>query len=202
MELGLEDEGSRDWRAVGLVPKSSPGKSKEGGKDTEPYCIIGSPPCTAFSIWNQGMNFRKMPQEKIQQAMHEGRLHLNFMASLYRRQMAKGKFFLHEHPFGAWSWKLDFVLDFCERNGVERVRGDQCPFGQQSWDREGQGLVLKPTGWLSSSPAVLAEVSRRCSNSTKTKPWHRHILLEAGRAKAAERYPPVMIEAILRGIKA
>ena len=63
----------------------------------QPDWLIGSPPCTAFSIWNYAMNYPKMDQEKVAQAISEGRTHLNFVVSLYRQQMMRGKYFLHEH---------------------------------------------------------------------------------------------------------
>ena len=44
----------------------------------EPEWIIGSPPCTAFCIWNGQMSYRKMPVEKVKQAIAEGERHLNF----------------------------------------------------------------------------------------------------------------------------
>ena len=58
-------------------------------KELDPDWIIGAPPCTAFSIWNYGMNYKKMSAESVRAKLEEGRLHLNFVASLYEL-----------HPFG------------------------------------------------------------------------------------------------------
>ena len=52
-----------------------------------PDFIIGSPPCTAFCAWNVHMNSRKMKPEKVKAVLKEGRMHLEFMASLYRLQI-------------------------------------------------------------------------------------------------------------------
>ena len=57
----------------------------------QPDWLIGSPTCTAFSIWNYAMNYPKMAQEKVAQAISEGRTHLNFVVSLYRKQMMRGR---------------------------------------------------------------------------------------------------------------
>ena len=36
--------------------------------DTDkPTWLIGSPPCTFFSSWNQGINHRRMPAEKVEE---------------------------------------------------------------------------------------------------------------------------------------
>ena len=49
------------------------------------------------------MNHPKMDQEEMRKAVDQGRTHLNFVVSLYRKQMLKGKHFLHEHPATAAS---------------------------------------------------------------------------------------------------
>ena len=53
---------------------------------------------------------------------------------------------------------------------------------------------MKPTRFLSSAPAVLEALGRRCDRK------HQHQVLEgSGRAAAAARYPPGLCRAILRG---
>ena len=68
----------------------------------DPEWVLGAPPCTAFSLWNHGINYKKINKEKVHAMMEEGRLHLRFACSLYRRQIARSKFFLHEHPTSAF----------------------------------------------------------------------------------------------------
>ena len=86
--------------------------------------------------------------------------------------------------------------------GVEVRRGHQCPFGQRSKDAEGEGLVAKPTGWMSNCSEVLDAVAVECSNRNKPAVQHHgHVQLIGGRASAAERYPPRLIKAILRGLR-
>mgnify|MGYP003333620156 FL=1 len=76
---------------------------------TNPDWVIGSPPCTPFSIWNYGINYKKMDPEKVKKMIAEGQVHLNFVCSLYRSQMRRGKWFLHEHPATAMSWKEERI---------------------------------------------------------------------------------------------
>ena len=50
-----------------------------------PMWIIGAPPCTSFSIWNHAMNHKKKDPQRVREQLKEGRLHLQFACSLYRR---------------------------------------------------------------------------------------------------------------------
>ena len=49
--------------------------------EDDPDWIVGSPPCTAFSIWNRQMNYRKMDSEKARDAIEEGVRHLTVVVS-------------------------------------------------------------------------------------------------------------------------
>ena len=128
-------------------------------------------------------------------------MHLSFCFALYRHRAANGCYFLHEHPWSAWSGKLDLVQDFMQRTDVYLGRGDQCPFGQWRADEHGPGLVLKPTGWLSSSLHIFEHVAVRCCNTIQNRsvPHHRRVHLESGRAKACQAYPPALERAIVEG---
>ena len=83
--------------------------------------------------------------------MVEGIQRLRFCAKLYATEVQEGRYFLHERPDRAWSWKLDFMVNLSEMEGVSRVAGHQCCWGQQTIDFDGKsmGLFLKPTGWTS-----------------------------------------------------
>ena len=70
----------------------------------EPRWVIGSPPCTAFCQWNQGVNKAKMDPVMRLQKKEEGLRHLKFACKMYQKQMARGDYFVHEHPAGASSW--------------------------------------------------------------------------------------------------
>ena len=77
----------------------------------KPTWIIGSPPCLAYSRINASLNYAKMAPEKVQQMLGEGRRHLHFVLSLYKRQLDGGRRFLHEHPESATSWSARWVLN-------------------------------------------------------------------------------------------
>ena len=127
--------------------------------------------------------------------IREGIAHIKFCTTLYNMQIDGGRYFLHEHPSGAWSWKLPDVDKLMSRPGVAQRRGHMCPHGMHSHDAQGAGLVLKPTTWLSNSAALLDAVALMCSGG------HRHVHLVNGRAAAAAVYPERLCYAILRGLR-
>ena len=43
------------------------------------------------------MNYPKMDPERVHKLVEEGRMHLQFMVSLYQLQLDAGRFFVHEH---------------------------------------------------------------------------------------------------------
>ena len=47
---------------------------------------------------------------------------------------------------------------------VLRVKGHMCAQGMVNRDWDGEGLVMKSTGYLTSSPEIADEVSAKCSN--------------------------------------
>ena len=59
-------------------------------RDKQPQWIVGSPPCTAYSAWNEKINYPKMDPSKVEQLKQEGHRHFQSCVSLYRRQLALG----------------------------------------------------------------------------------------------------------------
>ena len=94
-----------------------------------PQWLIGAPPCTAFSIWNYAMNYAKMDGDVVREKLEEGRLHLKFMCSLYRYQAKQGRYYLHEHPASALSWKEEEIDALASKPGSFVVVADQCMYG-------------------------------------------------------------------------
>ena len=70
---------------------------------------------------------------------------------MYWDQVARGKFFLHEHPATASSWDLPMIRELAEHPGVVIVTGDMCRWGMHlPEESHNQGtdqsvLVKKPT---------------------------------------------------------
>ena len=76
-------------------------------REQRPTWVISAPPCTAFTVLNQNVNYPKMAPQEMERRMQEGLLHLKFVAKIYRFQMRHNKYVLHEHPKSARSWSSD-----------------------------------------------------------------------------------------------
>ena len=165
----------------------------------DPWLVVGSPPCTMFSML-QNLNVRKFWHiDEWRKAFDEKKRaaeeHVRFYVQLYRLQISRGRYFLHEHPDGATSWDLQMMADMEKIKVVIRVQTDQCMSGLTT---EVKGVVQparKRTGFLANSPCIGEELRRKCDGS------HEHFTPMEGRASEAEEYPPALCKAVCRGIQ-
>ena len=97
----------------------------------KPKLLIGSPMCTAFSTWQRLNDLRRDPEE-VARAWSKAMKHLSFVCELYLEQLHEGRYFLHEHPACASSWTQTCVMRLMAHETVDRVRCDQCQYGQQA----------------------------------------------------------------------
>ena len=88
-------------------------------KEEKPLLRVGSPMCTDWSA-TMNLNWHKYTEEEKTKRMREARDHLAFCIKLYKMQHANGRYFLHEHPLGAKSWKEENMQDVANLPGVIR----------------------------------------------------------------------------------
>jgi hypothetical protein len=163
----------------------------------QPKLVLGSPMCTMFSSL-QNMNPNKDTAEwklKYEQAAE----HIKFMARIYRKQHEAGRWFLHEHPQNASSWKLEEMKTLAKENGVELTVIDQCAYGLKTWGTTGGKLkkdkfAKKPIKFMTNSGEIAQELSKRCNQR------HTHQTLTGERARVAAEYPSGLCNAICRGL--
>ena len=155
--------------------------------------MIGSPPSRSHSPW--------IKDER--EACLQGVKHSNFCCAVYRWQIVRGVHFLHEHPWRASSWDLDCLKAVRELPGVVVVRCDQHLFGlMERWHlkegRWGERQSTQRTGWMTSINDHARELSEvqilDQSHELKTRVPLCLIV------HATERYPPRLVEAILRSL--
>ena len=103
---------------------------------TKPWFVIGSPKC-AFASSLQRLS-PDSPQWR--ETLRQGLQHLIFVCHMYKVQVAAGRRFLHEHPEHAASWDLWMIKEIEALPGVQKVLGDQCPYGQWGEDQLGAAL--------------------------------------------------------------
>ena len=161
-------------------------------RETQPYCIVGSPPCTPFSQLQGLNNFRRDPII-VGKELELGKRHIRFCLELYEIQLRGNRHFVHEHPAGSTAWKMTEMQQFILTHGTETVITNMCSFGMTAKDEQGEGLVCKPTKIMSSSEEVLKRIRRPCTGG------HRHVHLISGKAKAAQVYPRAFCRAICEG---
>ena len=137
-------------------------------------CYLLEVPCAApFGAMNN-TNYCKMIEEEKNNKMDYGRRHLEFCMRLYEIQWREGRYFLHEHPETASSWREECVNKMMKRQGVVKVTGDQCRYGLKSHDGSREGPARKRTSFMTTSPCIANRLNLRCPNK-KDQIVHEHV---------------------------
>ena len=64
-------------------------------RQTRPYCVIGSPPCTAFSPLQEISRAKRDPRV-MERQLQDAKAHVRFCLEIYRMQLSGKRHFLHE----------------------------------------------------------------------------------------------------------
>ncbi|CAK0841849.1 unnamed protein product [Prorocentrum cordatum] len=143
-------------------------------EDQDPYLVIGAPPCTRVSKLTSLNRGKYKDPEAHAKAEEDDRALLRFGMEVYKDRHAKGRWFLHEHPWDAKSWDDEAVKEVISLPGVYLVRGDMRAWGLELKGDDGKvGPVKKSTGWLTNNE----------------------------RLAKAQSYTPSLRRAILQGLK-
>ena len=127
-------------------------------------------------------------------------VHLRFACRLYFKQIARGWYYLHEHPRTATSWKLRSVGRFEKYADTIYIDANMCQFGMVTSYKGEQGLVEKATTFMTNSMEIAARLDRQCSMAHKAE--HKHLAIWGVRAREAQVYPPALCKAVAEGIQA
>ena len=186
-----EDEHGNSYNVLKLEDRK---RVRERVSSDEPWLVIGCPPCVDYSFFNVTLNHKKMDPKELKRRLVEREVFLRFAVEIYVMQISAGRHFLHEHPLGATSWEEELLKDLAKVKGVGTVIGHLCEYGLTTPAAGGGRLpAKKATRFLSSAPAILEQLGRKCSGN------HRHQRLHQSRPAAAAIYPPQLCRAILRG---
>ncbi len=156
----------------------------------KPYLVILSPMCRAFSQMMES-NWSRMDPGYRQNMEQECLSQLKFCLQVAEYQVKHGSKFFFEHPLGASSWACDGVKLVGSLEGVFCTEADLCQFGLSVVSGE---LSKKPTRFMSNDPYILGELHGRCQNE------HKHRRLEGDLPLKAQRYPPLLVKAIVDGL--
>ena len=116
--------------------------------------------------------------------MEEAKINDRFSAILYSMQAREGRYWLHEYPRTATSWKMPEIQKMITMPDAIRVEYDQCRFGLETVVNSERLLAKKPTSFGTNPWAVARELGKKCTGDQK----HGHLM--EGRAKAAAVHPP------------
>ena len=160
-----------------------------------PALLIGCPPCTMFSQM-QTANKKRIAREVWEARLDEAKDMMKFAVKAYREQHRQGRYFLHEHPRWATSWKMPEMRNLMQQEGVFVVHADMCRFGLTTTSKHGRGPVKKPTTFVTNSQCLAEELGKLCQGCSY------HITLEGGsKTRAAGIYTDELCKAITRALK-
>ena len=133
--------------------------------EEKPKLLIGSPMCTIFSVLQNLSRWTAEKQERWKAAVE----HLKFACKLYRHQIKEGRWFLHEHPVGASSWKIKEVSEILRMEEVNTATADQCMYGPLTPGTRGKKTpARKRTRFMSNSPENIKGVKPHVRRQTCT----------------------------------
>ena len=91
----------------------------------KPRVVIGSPPCTMFPSLQHFNSCSPESQRRRRRAL----VLLRLAVKVYRLQAEAGRYYVHEHPATASSWKEKELKDFAGQEETITVTSDLCMFG-------------------------------------------------------------------------
>ena len=120
-------------------------------------------------VWSilQNLNNVKRDRdpEEIKKKMIEARMHLAFCAEIYQIQIDAGRYYFHEHPTSAKSWKEPCIQKIINRPESFATRMHMCAHERKIPDTHGNEYIYKPTQFLTNSPLIAARLERKCDRS-------------------------------------
>ena len=158
-------------------------------EEDDPILVVVCPPCKAFSLL-QNLNYPKMEMKKAVKLLWTGLQTLDVALRVIEWQKARGKFYVFEHPAGAYSWQ-EPGLKALEDEDFKTVC-DQCEYGLNV---DGTGRNRKPTGILTNSEKISLRMKKKCQGD------HHHTPTLSGLPLKAQVYPRRFCEAILQGLR-
>ena len=128
--------------------------------------------------------------------------HIKCCVELYRIQMSEHRYFLHEHPCPATSWRMPETVALASEFQVDIATCDMCAYGMKITDEDGESLVEKKTKVMSNSDEILKRLERKCTNKDGITEKHRHADTTGGEIKLCQVYPGQFCRAVCEGVTA
>ena len=182
----------------------------------DPYLLYGAPPSEVFNALQSRVlggaaerpaGPKSPPQSRslggaAERRRADGVHYLRVAVEAYRRQLARGRFFVHEAPWTCASWETPEVKSLLAQNGVYAVKGDMCKW-QLTSDQTAElvtPFVLAHTGWMTNSE-VLAELLVGGIGVGHGHEVDRRVRPHGGGLLRAACLPPRLVRAFLKGVR-
>ena len=109
--------------------------------ETEPILVIWSPMCTMFSLL-QNLSKDKRDEQEFNSKLEEAMSHIRFCLQLYEIQNNHSRYYLHEHPRDATSWKISEMSELIRKFSPNFVISHMCAFGMKGSDERGERIYI------------------------------------------------------------
>ena len=163
--------------------------------EEKPLVLITGTMCTNWSI-AMNSDWGRLGAYERKKRLNNIKIHLGFVCTLHLLQHREGRYFIHEHPRSATSWREPCMQNVMRRTGAILTTLDQCMYGLVQKVGSETLPARRATTLMSNMPAVQATLSTRCDGQ------HRHVVLAGGtRTRETLKYPEKLCEAIVEAIK-
>ena len=131
------------------------------------------------------LTYNKLTWQDREELFATARVHLEFVCKLYKMQQDAGRYFAHEHPQAATSWREKSIEEIRKWTGVQCLTIDQCAYGLVARGDDGvERPARKAMPIMANSPASVVTLNKRCPKD------HEHTqLVGSRRTKKAQEYP-------------
>ena len=153
----------------------------------KPLVITVSPPCTVFSIANQG----PIDQKELAGAIEM----MKFATEMCELQRREGRYYVFEQPQGSRAWDLGVVKEMMAKQDSGITTMHQCMYGLKTTDAEGEGMACTPTKVITNHDTLAEALSRKCNGAHR----HVHLVGKAACTRAAQ-YPKDMCQEVLKAV--
>ena len=127
----------------------------------EPFvAVVGSQPCVDVCPLQALSAGRQDPNVKAER-LAKAKVRIKTCMEIYALQVRAGRYFVHEHPLTATSWKMPEVEEVAQMDGVRVVSVDMCQFGLTVRDAQGQARPARKDFLMK----LLAGISFPCFHS-------------------------------------
>ena len=106
LDLTMKDPAAGQPWDLGVPSFQS--RVKKGVRNTKPYCLNGSPPCTAF-FQLQAKNKARRDPKVVKRELVAGKRHIRSCVELYCMQIGGRRPFVQEHPDKSKAWEMPEV---------------------------------------------------------------------------------------------